>query len=165
MTTNTSAPNWVPVARELFEYEMIPWIGREYAAWLRTSARPHPSDRHRSVLVPERIYQVFAQRQPGERVTRAQLESMQYPRLPEEDELPAAHLEQRLASVAGDSARLRSVHQKIDRLEVQLDDARRSLETWRRADPKKLEEQIAFELANAPHADVLVGIHSAADRA
>jgi hypothetical protein len=106
MTQDTSAPRWVPVAREVFEYEMIPWVGPEYAPWLRTAARPHPADEHRLVLLPERIYQTFAERQPGERVTSAQLKAMQYPRLPDED-----------------------------------------------------------ELATAPHADVLVGIHSEADRA
>src|ERR1700737_2662695 len=95
-TTPESALRWVPVAREVFEYEMVPWVGREYAAWLRTAARPHPADRHRLVLVPERIFRVFQARQPGQRVTAVQLEAMQYPRLPDEDELDAARLEHRM---------------------------------------------------------------------
>src|SRR3981081_2974754 len=98
-TTQESAPRWVPVAREVFEYEMVPGVGREYAAWLRTAARPHPADRHRLVLVPERIYRVFQERQPGSHVTRAQLQTMQFPRLPDEDELDAARIEQRLVAL------------------------------------------------------------------
>jgi hypothetical protein len=150
--------DWVPVAREVFEYEMVPWVGREYAAWLRTAARPHAADPHRLVLVPERIYGVFQQRQPGSHVTPAQLQTMQYPRLPDEDELDAARIEQRLVALAGDSGRVSEVHARIEALEEQVTDARQALERWQRANPTELEERIAWELANAPHADVLVGI-------
>jgi hypothetical protein len=163
--TDDAAPRWIPVAREVFEYQMVPWIGREYAAWLRTSARPHPSDPHRLVLVPERIYRVFQDRQPGGRVTPAHLESMHYPRLPDEDELHAAVEEQRLATLHGDEQRLRELHGRIEGLQEQLEAARRAVETWRRADPELLEERIAWELANAPHADTLVGIPAEAQRA
>jgi DNA repair ATPase RecN len=162
MPTNASALNGVPVAREVFEYEMVPWIGREYAAWLRTAARPHSADPHRLVLIPERIYKVFQMRKPGERVTQAQLEAMQYPRLPDEDELEAARLEQRLAALTGDTRHVRELHQKVEALEDQVAVARRALESWQRADPVELEERIAHELATAPHADVLVGIPSEA---
>ena len=148
----------VPVARELFEYEMVPWIGREYAAWLRTSARPHPADEHRLVLIPERIARVFEQRHPGEHATTADLEVMKYPRLPDEDELDAARTAQRLAALAGDTRRVSELHQQIEALEHQLTAARRAIDAWQRADPVKLEEQIAWELTNAPHADVLLGI-------
>jgi hypothetical protein len=148
----------VPIAREVFEYEMVPWVGPEYAPWLRTSARPHPADPHRLVRIPERIYQVFQERQRGERVTRAQLDAMKCPRLPDEDELEAARLEQRLAAHSGDTHRLNELHRTIESLEERVELARRALETWQRADPVKLEEQIAWELANAPHADVLLGI-------
>src|SRR4030088_3092793 len=101
-TTQESAPRWVPVPREVFEYEMVPWVGREYAAWLRTAARPHTADRHRLVLVRQRFYGVFQARQPGERITSAQLEAMRYPRLPDEDELDAARLEQPMAALSTD---------------------------------------------------------------
>jgi hypothetical protein len=155
----------VPVARELFEYEMVPWIGREHAAWLRTSARPHPADEHRLVLIPERIFRVFQHRRPGEHATRAQLEAMKYPRLPDEDELEAARTEQRLAAQAGDTRRVSELHQTIEALEEQLTAARRAVDAWQRVDPVKLEEQIAWELANAPHADVLLGIPAEAHTA
>jgi hypothetical protein len=152
--------NWVTVSREVFEYEMVPWIGRDYAAWLRASARPHPADEHHLVLVPERIYRVFNERDPdpGQRATAAQLEAMGYPRLPEEDELSEARREQVAAAAAGDTRRLAEVHQRIETLERQLEAARRAMETWRKLDPARLEEEVARELTNAPHADVLVGI-------
>jgi hypothetical protein len=137
---------------------MIPWIGRDYAAWLRASARPHPSDEHRLVMIPDRIYQVFTTRVPGERATRAQVEAMGYPLLPEDDELEEARLEQRAAAQAGDLQRLGEIHHQIDTLEQRLDAARRAVAAWQRADPAQLEEKIAWELANAPHADVFVGI-------
>jgi len=88
----------VPVAREVFEYQMIAWIGRDYAAWLRTAARTHPADPHRLVLVPERVYQAFRERRPGETVTKDQLAAMRYPRLPDEDDLDNAYRGQRLAT-------------------------------------------------------------------
>jgi hypothetical protein len=153
----------VPVPREVFEYAMIPWVGREYAAWLRTSARPHPADEHRLVLIPERVYRVFQERKPGEHVTPAQLAAMRYPRLPDEDELEAAYEQQRLAALTGDTRQLSEIHRKIEALEHQVEVAREAIETWRRADPVKLEERIAWELASAPHADVLVGIPVEAD--
>jgi len=152
----------VPVAREVFEYQMIPWIGRHYAAWLRTAARPHPADPHRLVLVPERVYQVFEERRPGETVTRDQLAAMHYPRLPDEDDLEDAYRDQRLAAEAGDTRRVNELHQQIEMLVLQVEAARRGVETWRAADPAELERQVAHELASAPHADVLVGIPSEA---
>ena len=147
----------VTVSREVFEYEMMPWIGPEYAAWLRTSARPHPADEHRLVLLPDRIYRVFASRS-DKRATRTELEAMGYPRLPEDDELREAHDEQRAAAAAGDTRRVAELHQRIEHLERQLDDARRALERWKRADARDLEEKVAWELAHAPNADVLVGV-------
>src|SRR5437868_1815240 len=99
MTTDSSLPQSVPVARELFECEMVPWLGRDYAAWLRTCARPHPADPHRLVLVPQRIYHAFQNRPPGAHVTDQALRAMRYPRLPDEDELHAAIEEQRLAAL------------------------------------------------------------------
>jgi hypothetical protein len=155
----------VPVPREVFEYEMIPWIGREYAAWLRASVRPHPTDEHCLVLVPERIHQVFTTRKLGERATRAQLDAMGYPRLPEEDELEAARLEQRLAAQSGEVHLLVEIHQRIDTLEQRLEAARRAVDAWQRADPAQLEEQIAWELANSPHSEVFVGIPAEARNA
>ena len=148
----------VTVSREVFEYQMVPWVGREYAAWLRTSARPHPADEHRLVLLPERICTVFSATGPGQRATPAQLEQMGYPRLPEEDELRELHAELRAAAAAGDARRVTELHRRIEQLERQLEAARSAFERWRRADPKYLAEQVAWELAHAPNADVGVKI-------
>jgi hypothetical protein len=150
--------NQVTVSREVFEYQMVPWIGRQYAAWLRVSARPHPTDEHRMVLLPERIYRVFTRRAQGSHATPAELESMGYPLLPEDDELWEARQEQAAAAATGDVRYVAEVHRKIEALESQLENARRAIDTWQRADPTQLQEQIAWELAHAPHARVLVGI-------
>jgi len=48
----------------------------------------------------------------------------------------------------------------VEALEEQVTVARQALERWKQADPVELEERVAWELANAPHADVLVGISS-----
>jgi hypothetical protein len=98
-------------------------------------------------------------------LTKAQLEAMKYPRLPDEDELDAARLEQRLAAQAGDTRRLSELHRTVEALEEQLIAARRAIEAWQRVDPVELEEQIAWELTNAPHADVLLGIPAEAHTA
>src|SRR5258708_13521893 len=99
---------------------MVPWVGREYAAWLRTAARPHSADKHRLVLVPERIFRVFQARPPGQRVTAAQLKAMQYPRLPDEDELDAARLEQPMAAFTTDVPPGSEIHHKARASQQQL---------------------------------------------
>jgi hypothetical protein len=90
---------------------------------------------------------------------------MRYPRLPDEDELEAAYLDQRLAMQIGDTRGVSELHQKIEQLHEQLERARRACEIWQRTDPVELEERIAWELSRAPHADVLVGIPAEANRA
>jgi thymidylate synthase len=90
---------------------------------------------------------------------------MQFPRLPDEDELEKAYAEQRAAAQAGDKRRLSELHQTIEQLQQQLESARRAVDIWQRTDPVELEERIAWELTRAPHADVLVGIPAEANRA
>jgi hypothetical protein len=85
MGQDDAADRWVPVARETFEYNMIPWVGRRHAPWLRAWVRPHPVDSRGLVLVPERIYQVFKQRPLMEPATSEQLAEMGYPELPAEE--------------------------------------------------------------------------------
>jgi hypothetical protein len=115
------------------------------------------------VLVPERIYRAFQERQPGTHVTEAQLEAMKYPRLPHEDELDDARIQQRLAAVTADPSQVSLIHRRVEALEEQVNVAREALERWQVTDPTELEARIAWELANAPHADVLVGIGSEAE--
>ena len=78
---------WVPVARETFEYSMVPWVGRKHASWLLGWTRPHPTDPKGLVLVPEAVYKLFQQRSVGQQITRDQLQELGYPRVPGEDEL------------------------------------------------------------------------------
>ena len=156
---------WVAVPREVFEYEMIPWVGRTYAPWLRAAARPHQVDPHRLVMIPQRIHEVFLQRGSEKAVTPAQLQAMGYPRLPDQDELEAAYEQQRMAALSGDERLIHDAHQRVEQLERQVEAARRAVNVWRQADPRELEERIALELARAPHADVLVGIPGEIQRA
>jgi hypothetical protein len=54
-----SAEQMVAVSRECFEYNVVPWMGRPYEAWLRASAQPHPVDPSGQLLIPGRVYEVF----------------------------------------------------------------------------------------------------------
>jgi hypothetical protein len=80
--TNAIAPTWKAVARETFEYNMRPWMGRRYERWLRDSVRPHPIDQRGQVLVPQRIYDVFQNRRIFARITAAELAAASYPKVP-----------------------------------------------------------------------------------
>jgi hypothetical protein len=78
---------WQTVARETFEYSIVPWAGRKYEQWVRAWARRHPLDPKGLVQVPERIYRAFQQRTAGQRLSRRQAESLGYPGVPGEQEL------------------------------------------------------------------------------
>jgi hypothetical protein len=80
--TNAIAPAWTAVARETFEYNMRPWMGRRYERWLRDSVRPHPIDQRGQVLVPQRIYDVFKKRRIFARITAAELAAAGHPKVP-----------------------------------------------------------------------------------
>ena len=82
-----SAANWGTLARETFEYSVVPWAGRPYATWVRAWSRPHPRDPHGLVQLPKEIYEAFQNRVSGERLSRHQAESLGYPRVPGEQEL------------------------------------------------------------------------------
>lgn len=92
MTTNVadSSDNnagWASVARETFEYNLVPWAGRTYAEWLRAWARPHPGDPHGLGQVPDDVFRAFQQRTPGQRLSRQVVEGLGYPSVPGEGEL------------------------------------------------------------------------------
>jgi hypothetical protein len=98
MTIADAATGWVAVARETFEYNMVPWMGRQYEPWLRAWARPHPVDLRGQVLVPERIYRAFKEGHvPFQRVNAQQLAAAGYPEVPGERELDLARRELRQA--------------------------------------------------------------------
>jgi hypothetical protein len=80
--TNTNAQGWVAVARETFEHNMRPWMGRRYEGWLRGSVRPHAMDPQGQVLVPRRIYDILKKRRIFAGVTATELAAACYPKLP-----------------------------------------------------------------------------------
>jgi hypothetical protein len=78
---------WATVARETFEYTIVPWADRKYAPWVRAWSRPHPADPNGLVQVPEVIYRAFQARPPGQRMSRQVAQALGYPRVPGEGEL------------------------------------------------------------------------------
>jgi hypothetical protein len=128
MTIADAATGWVAVARETFEYNMLPWMGRQYEPWLRAWARPHPLDPHRQVLVPERLYGVFKNGHvPFQRVTPQQLAAAGYPEVPGERELEFARRELRQAVLRGEWQCIPSLHSEIEELEEQVAATRQML--------------------------------------
>ncbi len=85
--SSESSAGWASVARETFEYNLVPWAGRKYAEWMRAWARPHPGDPRGLVQIPEDVYRAFQQRTPGQRLSRQTIESLGYPSVPGEREL------------------------------------------------------------------------------
>jgi hypothetical protein len=79
--------NWVSLARESFEYSIVPWAGRKYAGWMRAWTRPHPTDPVGLIQLPELIARAYQQRTPGQRLTKGQAQLLGYPSVPGEREL------------------------------------------------------------------------------
>ena len=75
------------LARETFEYSIVPWAGRKYEKWVRAWARRHPRDPNGLVQVPTSMFKAFQARSAGQRLTRQQAETLGYPRVPGEQEL------------------------------------------------------------------------------
>ena len=84
---SSSADEMATVARETFEYSVVPWAGRKYEEWVRAWARRHPRDPRGLVQLPEPIYRAFQERTPGQRLTSQQAARLGYPRVPGEEEL------------------------------------------------------------------------------
>jgi hypothetical protein len=133
MTIGDTATGWVAVARETFEYNMVPWMGRQYEPWLRAWARPHPVDPHGQLLLPERLYRVFKNGHvPFQRVTPQQVAAAGYPEVPGERELEFARHELRQAVARGEWQRISSIHAEIEELEKQVAATREVLRKRRR---------------------------------
>jgi hypothetical protein len=90
---------YATVARETFQYSIIPWVGRKYEEWIRAWSRPHPLDPRGLVQVPESIYRAFQQRAPGQRLSPREAAALGYPRVPGEREL--ARVRQELHEALG----------------------------------------------------------------
>jgi hypothetical protein len=82
-----SGPELATVARETFEYTIVPWAGRKYEEWVRAWARKHPRDPNGLVQLPKSIYEAFQHRAPGQRLTRDQAVALGYPSVPGEEDL------------------------------------------------------------------------------
>ena len=127
MTRSGVEAGWVAVARETFEYNMRPWMGRKHEAWLRACARPHPIDPRGQVLVPDHLHQVFAGRPIYGRVTPAELAAAGYPTLPAQTELEAARRELRQAIARDQRARIPLLQAAVRDQERRLAAAKQSL--------------------------------------
>jgi hypothetical protein len=84
---SATGAGWATVARETFEFSVIPWVGRPYANWMRAWSRPHPGDPRGLVQLPDRMYKAFQQRTTGQRLSRKTAEALGYPGVPGEQEL------------------------------------------------------------------------------
>ena len=127
MSVSVVEAGWVPVARETLEYGMRPWLGRKYEPWLRACARPHPIDPRGQVLVPDRLYRVFASRPIYGRVTAAELAAAGYPALPEEAELGTARRALRQAIARRERERIPALYATVRDREERVAAAKRSL--------------------------------------
>ena len=86
MSEQTGA-DWATVARETFEFSVIPWAGRPYADWVRAWSRPHPGDPRGLMQLPQEVYATFQQRVPGQRMSSKTAAALGYPRVPGESDL------------------------------------------------------------------------------
>jgi hypothetical protein len=102
-------------------------MGQKYEAWLRACAHPHPIDPRGQVLVPDRLYQVFASRPIYGRVTPAGLAAAGYPALPEEAELETARRELRQAIARNERERIPALQANVRSWEERVAAKKRSL--------------------------------------
>ena len=93
---------WATVARETFEYNVVPWAGRKYAHWVRAWARDHPRDPRGLVQIPAELYGAFQRKVPGQRMSRQGAAALGYPRVPGEQELERVRQELHEALGRGD---------------------------------------------------------------
>jgi hypothetical protein len=81
---NRIPAGWVAVARDTFEYNMRPWVGRRHEQWLRDSLTSHPVDPRGQVLVPSQIHESFKKRRHFTAATAGELAAAGYPKPPRE---------------------------------------------------------------------------------
>jgi hypothetical protein len=117
-----SDPNagWSSLARETFEYNLVPWAGRKYTPWMRAWARPHPGDPRGVVQVPDDVYRAFQQRTPGQRLSRQTVERLGYPSVPGERELEKARKELHDALLRGDWERAHDLDEQLRELQERV---------------------------------------------
>ena len=120
MPDSDSGAAWATVARETFEFNVVPWAGRKYAEWVRVWSRAHPGDPRGLVQLPDELYRAWQQRTPGDRMSRKSAEALGYPRVPGEQELERVRKELHEALGRGDwdeahdlDAQLRELQERV----------------------------------------------------
>ena len=123
--SSDDSASWASIARESFEYSLVPWAGRKYAEWMRAWARPHPGDPRGLVQVPADVYKAFQQRTPGQRLSRQTVERLGYPSVPGERELEQVRKEHHDALLHADwdhahdlDERLRDLQERVAAMRV-----------------------------------------------
>lgn len=116
---------WATVARETFEFSIVPWAGRGYAEWVRAWSRSHPGDPRGLVQVPSDIFEAYEQRGSGERLSRKTATHLGYPVVPGDRELDRVRRELKaaLGRCDWDEAReldgeLRDLQESVARMRV-----------------------------------------------
>lgn len=116
---------WATVARETFEYSVIPWAGRDYAEWVRAWSRSHPGDPHGLVQLPSDIFEAYDKRAPGVRLSRRTANGLGHPIVPGDRELDRVRrdLKAALGRCDWDEAReldteLRDLQERVARMRV-----------------------------------------------
>ena len=115
-----STTEWASIARETFEYNLVPWVGRKYAEWLRAWSRPHPGDPRGLIQVPADVYRAFQQRTPGQRVSERTIVALGYPSVPGERELETARKELHDALGRGDWERAHDLDEQLRDLQERV---------------------------------------------
>jgi hypothetical protein len=95
-------PVWATVARETFEYGVIPWAGRTYEGWVRAWSRAHPRDPVGLRQLPKDIFDAFQLRPIGQRLAKKEAEALGYPSVPGERDLDRVRRELHAALGRGD---------------------------------------------------------------
>ena len=108
---------WASIARESFEYNLVPWAGRKYAEWLRAWSRPHPGDPRGLVQVPADVYRAFQQRTPGQRVSPQTIMGLGYPSVPGERELERVRKEHHDALLHADWDKAHDLDERLRELQ------------------------------------------------
>ena len=119
-----SAPELATVAKESFEFNIVPWAGRKYEEWVRAWARRHPLDPG-LVQVPNDVFAAFKKRTQGQRLTRQEAEGLGYPRVPGEQEMIRVRKELHDALGRGDwdrahdlDAQLRDLQERVAEMRI-----------------------------------------------
>jgi hypothetical protein len=97
VTDTDNGAVWATVARETFEYSIVPWASRRFAEWVRAWSRVHPKDPRGLVQVPEDVFLAYQRRAPGERLSRQTAQELGYPSVPGEQELDRVRRELKAA--------------------------------------------------------------------